>query len=238
MCIYICICPNIIYSIFLTCKQRKGHNGSGATHTHFIFVMHIIYMWTILNTISTLLTLFHMYLLLGCISKRNYLHLHPRQYLCLSLLLLEATYLRWYFLYKMQTFMWKIVCMISRDTFINLYPPNLKPFQTTYPRINLAFLETRNEPIECELKHPTISDNHVPICTPLHPTTINPWGGHCRHGIGIEATTHWCRSNHCCPQRSVWARGTGRIINGCSSKPRQFFWRRVSQHYPEYEADQ
>ena len=37
---------------------------------------------------------------------------------------------------------------------------------------------------------------------------------------------------------SVWARGTGTIINGCSSQPRQFFWRRVSQHYPEYEADQ
>ena len=81
--IYICICPNIIYSIFLTCKQRKGHNALERPTRISFFVMHIIYMWTILNTISTLLTLFHMYLLLGCISKRNYLHLHPRQYLCL-----------------------------------------------------------------------------------------------------------------------------------------------------------
>ena len=89
-------------------------------------------------------------------------------------------------------------------------------------------------------QYPTITCQYAPHCTLLASSTINPCGGHCRHGIGIEATTHWCRSNHCCPQRSVarlGGRGTGTIINGCSSQPRQFFWR-VSQHYPEYEADQ
>ena len=89
-------------------------------------------------------------------------------------------------------------------------------------------------------QYPTITCQYAPHCTLLASSTINPCGGHCRHGIGIEATTHWCRSNHCCPQRSVarlGGSGTCTIINGCSSQPRQFFWR-VSQHYPEYEADQ